>query len=190
MNRIVSHNKTNKENIAKAIVLIYDYNNNVSDYLKKILLDRLLWATTEHDNNGDYKKYLGQPYWSIGAIRKLLDNMANKRNLFLDLRHEHAVPKKEIKHKILDLETKSYDNIISILDDLGHAVVVSKEEDGLLNKAGYRSKMPIKLSKNPGIEEVFSRYREAGIKVCNIANMDIRTMNLDDLNNIEKKIIN
>ena len=103
MKRLTSHNKLNKENIAKAIEILYKPENEIKEYIIKMLLDRLLWATTEHTDDGVYKKYLGQPFWSVGAIEKFLDNLANDRNLFDGLRHEHSVPKIEIKKRIIDL---------------------------------------------------------------------------------------
>ena len=77
---IGSHNEVNKKNIAKSISIIFDSKNALPDYIKKMLLERLLWATTEHDNNGIYKKYEGQPFWSKGALRKLILNISEKQN--------------------------------------------------------------------------------------------------------------
>ncbi len=181
MKRLKSHNKTNKENIAKAIEVLYKPENDIKDYIRKMLIDRLLWATTEHTDYGEYKKYLGQPYWSTGAIRKLLDNIDNNENLFKDLRHEHSVPKKEIKKRILNLKEKSFKNIFNILDNLGYAVVISKEEDDKINKKGYRSKMPIELPEKPTMDQVFSRYKEAQIRICNLNNRDLKSLTLEDI---------
>lgn len=189
MERIISHNLKNKENIANAIVLIFDIKNNFPEYLQLMLLERLLWATTEHDDEGKYKKYIGQPYWSIGALRQVQQNLASQRNFAHNLRHEHAVPKKEIRKRIIALAAKNHENVMTILDDLGHAVVVSKDEDDLLNKAGLRSKMPLDLVEKPLIGDVFSRYKEAGIKVCCISDRDIKRLALDEIDEIEKQCI-
>ncbi len=181
MKEIKSHNKKNKEAIAKAIEVLFKPDNEIQDYIKKMLLERLLWATTEHTDDGKYKKYIGQPFWSVGAIKKLLDNLANGRKLEDGLIHEHSVPKKEIKSRIMNLEDKSKDKILEILDNLGHAVVVSKDEDEKINKKGYKSKMPLKLPTNPNIDEVFSRYKEAQIKICHIENREIKSMTIEDI---------
>jgi hypothetical protein len=76
---------------------------------------------------------------------------------------------------------KSYKNILKIIDNLGHAVVISKEEDSKFNKKGFRSKMPIELHVNPRIKQVFSRYIESQIKVCHIENKDIKSLTLDEI---------
>src|SRR5690606_29617632 len=89
---ITSHNKKNKKEVAKTIVTIY----NSSEYIRKMLLNRLLWAATENDDEGNYIKYIGQPYWSAEAIEQYKKNIKNKeKDKYKDLRHEHSVPKKE-----------------------------------------------------------------------------------------------
>lgn len=190
MSRLQSHNKQNKRNIAKAIAVIYDTNNGIPKYLREIMLKRLLWATTEHDDNGVYRKYEGQPYWTIGAIQQLLKNLADKAtnkkvNPYHNLRHEHSVPKIEIE-KLINASDKSEKAIFKILDNLGYAVVVSKEEDDFLNKEGYRSKMPSPLQHNSKIDNVFSRYKKVGIKVCDIRNTNLKQLIFDNLSEIEK----
>ncbi|NMD00062.1 MAG: hypothetical protein GYA62_10110, partial [Bacteroidales bacterium] len=143
VNKIKSYNELNKMNIAKAISIIFDTKNDMPSYIKKMLLERLLWATTEHDNQGNYKKYEGQPYWSKGALRKLISNIAEKQNKpklnpFQDLRHEHSIPKKIIRELTL-VNDITIEQAFEILNNFGHAVVISKDEDKLLNQKKLRS---------------------------------------------------
>jgi hypothetical protein len=189
MKKLKSHNKKNKEEIAKTIEILFDTKNNVPDYLRKMLLERLLWATTENDNDGIYKKYDGQPYWSVGALNKLLDNISNKEKTFHDLRHEHAVPKKEIKEKIENLKNKSTKNILRILNNLGFAVVVTKQEDKKINDTGFRTKMPKQIDLKSNLEIVFSRYIETGIKVCHVGEINLKKIKADDIAKLEKETL-
>lgn len=181
MKVLISHNKKNKENIAKAIELLYKPENGIEDYIRKMLIDRLLWATTEQSDNGNFIKYSGQPFWSVGALKRLLENKNDGKKPFEGLRHEHSVPKKVIKNSIINLQDKTFENIFKILDNLGHAVVVSKEENDELNKSGFGSKMPIKLPDNPTIDQIFSRYKEVKVKICNINDIDIKHLNQDEI---------
>lgn len=190
---INSHNQQNKDKIARTIAVLYDSKNNIPEYIRKMLIVRLVWATTEHDDQELSKKYQGQPYWTTGAIKQFLNNLAerstNKRyNLFQDLRHEHAVPKKEIIARIQKSD-KSKEAIFNILNNLGHAVIVSKTEDEELNKKGFRTKMPRALQDNSSIENVFSRYKEAGLKVCDIRNRDLKKLTLQSIIEIEKNAL-
>ena len=166
---ISSHNEDNKKNIAKSISIIFDTNNAIPDYIKKMLLERLLWATTEHDNNGIYKKYEGQPYWSKGALRKMILNIAEKQNNpklnpFQDLRHEHSIPKKIIRELTL-VNDITEDKAFEILNKYGHAVVISKDEDKLLNQKKLRSKLAMPIEKINTMDDVFSRYKIAEIEL-------------------------
>ena len=151
MIQIISFNKENKKEIAKTIALLFDSKNNIPDYLKTKLLDSLLWATTEYNDSGKKDKYFGQPFWSERALKQILINKKSGVNLEKDLRHEHAVPKKLIKDKILTLKNKSEEEIFNILDKLGHAVIISKDEDEKLNR--------LHRSSSPNLYDVFSRYK-------------------------------
>lgn len=190
MIKLTSHNLQNKKSIAKIITIIYNDKSDIPNYLKEMLLKRLLWATTEHDNDGLYRKYEGQPFWTIGAIQQFLKNLAEKEtnkklNPYYNLRHEHSVPKIEIE-KLIKASNKSEQEIFEILDNLGYAVVVSKDEDDLLNKKGFRSKMPNILQNNSDVGNVFSRYKEVGIKVCDVREMNLKGLIIDNLSEIEK----
>lgn len=179
-----SFNSVNKENIAKAVEVIFALKNGISPYIRKMLIERLLWATTEHNNMGDYNKYDGQPYWSKGALRKLLDNLEEKKiskgyNPFKDLRHEHSVPKKLIR-EMINVPDITKDQVYTVLNMYGHAVVISKEEDSLLSKAGLRSKLVVGLKNIKTMDDVFSRYKKVGIEV-----VDVRSINIFNLSDNE-----
>ena len=185
---ISSHNAVNKENIAKSISIIFDSKNAMPHYIKKMLLERLLWATTEHDNNGIYKKYEGQPYWSKGALNKLIFNIAEKQNnpklsTYQDLRHEHSIPKKIIRDLTL-VNDITRDKAFEILNKYGHAVVISKEEDKQLNRKKLRSKLAIPLEKINTLDDVFSRYKIAKIEICDVRNSNVLQLTASDIGDL------
>ena len=185
---INSHNVTNKENIAKSISIIFDSKNAMPDYIKKMLLERLLWATTEHDNDGIYKKYEGQPYWSKGALRKLMLNISEKKNNpklspYQDLRHEHSIPKKIIRDLTL-VNDITKEKAFEILNKYGHAVVISKDEDKLLNQKKLRSKLAMPIEKINTLDDVFSRYKIAEIQICDVRNSKVLQLTSSDIDNL------
>lgn len=185
---ISSHNKVNKENIAKTISIIFDSKNSIPDYIKKMLLERLLWATTEHDNIGLYKKYAGQPYWSKGALRKLISNITEKQNNpklnpYQDLRHEHSIPKKIIRELTL-VNDITNEQAFEILYNFGHAVVISKDEDKLLNQKKLRSKLAMPIEKINTMDDVFSRYKIAEIQICDVSNSNVLNLTATDIDNL------
>jgi hypothetical protein len=185
---ISSHNIINKENIAKAISIIFDTENAMPDYIKKMLLERLLWATTEHDNIGIYKKYDGQPYWSKGALRKLISNITEKQNNaklspYQDLRHEHSIPKKIIRELTL-VNDITKDKAFEILNKYGHAVVISKDEDKLLNQKKLRSKLAIPIENINTMNDVFSRYKIAELEICDVRNSKVLQLTARDIDNL------
>jgi hypothetical protein len=176
---LISYNPKNKKAISKAIALIFNPNNQIDAYIQSILLDSLLWAVTERNDEGKKEKYVGQPYWSIGALNQLLNNKGAGIELFKDLRHEHAVPRSIIKDKILALSTKSEIEIYKIIDKFGHAVILSRDEDELLNKKHKTT--------SPNLEDVLSRYKDQKISVCKIPNkFDLKILVENDLSNFEK----
>lgn len=182
--QISSFNKRNKERLATTISNIYSVDSN-QKYINEAILDRLLWVATENNDVGRKIKYIGQPYWSTGAIKQLEVNKRNSKYYNYNLRHEHAVPKKLIRELILKGD-KSQLSIFAILDKFAHSVIVSKDEDQLLNKYGLRSKMPKQLEDSYDFSNIFSRYIEVGIDIYNIGENDPRLIAANDLINYKK----
>ncbi len=166
------YNPANIKNIAKLIALLHKHENGVPSYLKKIVVDRLLWAVTENDNDGVSRKYLGQPYWSKGALEMARKNISEDRSYAKDLRHEHAVPKKVLRKAFESIRMDDENSVLHVLRTMGHAVVVSKEEDGELNKKGLRSRLPRELPEKPTIKDIHARYHETEIEVVHIGQCD------------------
>lgn len=169
----VSHNANVKRKIAKTISLLIDDRNEVAEFIQLFLVDRLLWAATEYDDTERWNKYFGVPFWSDGAINKVIENINAGKKPDKELVHEHSVPKCVLGEKLDEMyENKqtSEEEIFSLIDKFCHAVVVTKEEDALLNKAGLRSKMPTTFGFNDG-DDLFCRYHLAGIKISTLSQL-------------------
>ena len=173
-----SHNALVKRKIAKTISLLIDDRNEVPEFIQMFLVDRLLWAATEYDDSEKWNKYFGVPFWSRGAINKVIDNISSGKKFDKELVHEHSVPKCVLGEKLDEMyENKqvSEEQVFSLIDKFCHAVVVTKEEDVILNKAGFRSKVPSSFSFCDG-DDVFCRYRLAGIEIFTVALQDLQKL--------------
>lgn len=129
---------------------------------------RVLSNSKEHIRCGDPKRIYSQ------YIRYALDEISNlnfcisarakglKRK---DVIHEHVVPHSIIMNKLLSLKELNNENIMDVLEKFYILCAITKEEDRLLNAAGYRSKMPDGWDEET--DSVFARYEAVGIVVCN-----------------------
>ena len=189
MDQIRPFNADNHAAIARTMALLFDDAVAVPPYIRDMLIQRLLWAVTENDNEGKWVKYDGQPYWSVGALRMLLGNLQSDRPLYKDLRHEHAVPKKVMKKEITGLSEKDVDSVLTVLTTNGYAVVVSKEEDRAITGQGFRSKMPEQehADADSGLRFVLSRYTEAGIEVCDVRGVVLRDLDEETICRLRKE---
>ena len=98
-------------------------------------------------------KIVGQRYWTKNAMETYIANNkeTNDYKTFDGLIHEHAVPRKIIKEKIIDILEKNNDSnydkcideIWSIISSLSKSVVVTKEEDKKLDNKKLRQNMPV-----------------------------------------------
>lgn len=159
--KVISHNSKLKQNLATAIADRFRNDCQVDDHFKSADLKMAPWISERSDN---YKlvKYKGQSYWTKSAIEHYRNNGVK------GLRHEHAVPRKLII-KLLEDSDKSQEAIYSILDNLVHAVIVTKEEAILLDQK-WKSKMPIDLEITNNVNVIFSRYIAMNIKVYYLEN--------------------
>ena len=173
--------------MARTIALIYIEEHAIPNYIRKMILTRLIWAVTENDDDGNWKKYNGQPFWSEGALKKVISNLENGNPFWKDLRHEHSIPKKIIISQINN-SNKSEEEVYKILDKLGHSTIVSKEEDSQLSKKGLRSTMPSLINKGLNEIDIFSRYREIGIRIYDIGKKDILTIDTKFLETLNQKV--
>jgi hypothetical protein len=114
---------------------------------KVAVLNDALWKWSEFDGKID-----GCRWWSEAAcaIRE------NRKQLI----HEHLVPRKVLIERLLGLEEPAAEKVAQVLQQCV-GVVITKDEDRLLNKHGLRSKMPKDCSE----EDQWGRYNFANIAV-------------------------
>jgi hypothetical protein len=129
---------------------------------------KVISNSKEHIESGDPKRVYSQ------YIRYALDEIKNlnfytskkakglKRE---DIIHEHVVPHSIVMNKLLSLKPLCNENIMEVLNKFYVLCAITKEEDKLLNAAGYRSKMPDGW--NEDTDSIFARYEEVGISIFN-----------------------
>ncbi len=160
------HNRELKDRIADLISRLFKEKNDGDEFLIGILIDRLLWAATEYSNTNANVKYLGQPYWSKKAVLRYAQNKENPAiGNFNGLRHEHVVPRKVVKSYILGLSDKSSKNILKVLEQCSHAVVVTIDEDNELKRRGLNRAMPEGFDQKNPTSDVLARYRSTSIEI-------------------------
>ncbi len=117
-----------KEDMVKDIAFIL--NAPLTYGTKQVVCRQAAWEWTEFDG-----KYEGCPLWSKKAAERYAANPDTK------LIHEHAVPKKVVADLLLSLESPSEALVRTALKKLLIAVVVTPEEDAILNQY-FKSSMP------------------------------------------------
>ena len=172
---IKSHNSEFKRQLAKAIAHLYK-DDTVIDYLRVGYVKMSPWATEKSDDNNKVK-YIGQPYWTMEAIK-----LIRKNKNVSGLRHEHPIPNKIIRAKLLE-NPHDEEKTFEILDKLVHAVIVTKEEAMEIDKK-FKTTIPLefKISNDPNF--IFSRYKECGINVFYIENGNPTKLSDIELNNL------
>jgi hypothetical protein len=174
---VISHNIKFKKELAKAIAYLYSEESPVIDYLREGYVKMSPWATEKSDDNNKVK-YIGQPYWTMEAIK-----LIRKNKNISGLRHEHPIPNKIIREKLFE-NTHDENKIFEILDKLVHAVMVTKEEALFIDKK-YKTTIPVdfKISNDPNF--IFSRYVECGINVYYIENGNPLKLSEIEINNLK-----
>ncbi len=80
---------------------------------------------------------------------------------------DHAVPFKYLQAELLKLVDVTTHSVENVLNKFGTVVLITKEENDLLNAAGYRSDMPKDWD---GIDPL-ARYKAVGIEVLENTNI-------------------
>ena len=175
-----------KYKIAEQIVSSYKTDTMSKHIFENVIIKELLWhATTmiegykvpRGDTKGEYTKekaminikIVGQRYWTKEAMETYIANNKEKKHYKIvdGLIHEHAVPRKIIKEKIIDILEKNNDSnydkcideIWSIICSLSKSVVVTKEEDKKLDNEKLRQNMPVDWND----KDWDARYKESDI---------------------------
>lgn len=124
---------------------------------KHAVIFETTWLWTEADG-----KYTGCKYWSEKAVTHLHESEKVKSKI---LRHDHVIPRNYILKRLLYGDPMSKQEIHAFLQTNLIGCIVLKEEDDLLNDSGFQKDMPKDWSFG---DDVWTRYRATGIKVCQI----------------------
>lgn len=124
-------------------------NSSLAKGTQRAVLSDVCWTWTELDG-----KYAGCTRWTeMAVMSKIADPRAK-------LIHEHIVPRREMLDILFSLSTPSPDVVQTLLERLLIAVVVTPEQDELLN-CDHRSRMPKEFSDrtHADFHEPWLRYR-------------------------------
>src|ERR1035437_10067596 len=102
---------------------------------KYAVLEDASWTWTEFDG-----KYHGCAYWTEKAHAQRLQ--VSKSEMSKYFRHEHAVPKAVAAKMLLDLKLPTEEQVKEICDKFLVGVVVTIEENAVLNRADGRTMPP------------------------------------------------
>ena len=116
-----------KDQMAEGVYHILRY-SDFSPAAKLAVIDDVCWKWSEFEG-----KVKNSKYWTEDAESRF-EETGSIKNLI----HEHIVLRKIIKELLLDMETPSYEKVFKILDSFCVGVIVTKEEDAILNKSGFR----------------------------------------------------
>lgn len=123
---------------------------------------------------GDYVRASGTAHWQkiwFKAVRsREAQQVGDDREALVK---EHVVPLKVICEVLVQQNQKhelSLNGIGAILEQLTHFAVITKKEDQTIREAGLSSRMPSEpLAKHPFFADLFARYRQVGIEMCEAA---------------------
>lgn len=165
-------NRLHKKKVSEFLEAVFT--QNVDEYISTMVLKRMLWSVTEHDEKGRDIKYLGQKYWSVEAIRHYKKNNVGRKNKdFSGLRHEHSIPRNIIEKEILNLKEKNSQSIFEILDRKAYSVIITADEDRKLQEKGLVKRMPEDCR---DASDVFARYKATGIEIIDTNGLHIKQL--------------
>jgi len=134
----------------------------------KFLVDSLLWCWTadglDPDGNAvrDGVKYdLHHQRHTDAALTTW--NSSQQRGA--GLTHEHAVPKKLLVRYLLTIDEATPNGVHEFLTKFCLAVIVTRKEDGDLNKKGLRESMPANWAFSAEAADPLARYRACELLV-------------------------
>ena len=118
-----------------------------------------------------YSKALREPIYFLWETKKNVkkyDNVSYRSLNSINISHEegklvrdHAIPFKYVRDELLKLSNVTRDSVKSILNNMLHSCVITKEEDKILTSKGLRSEMP----KGSQLTDILARYNAVGIIV-------------------------
>lgn len=131
--------------------------NNFTELEKKLFAKMLVEGFRKAHDQAESEfgkgKFLGHLHWTKNALELLGDNLAIKKSLSDNLRHEHSVPLIYLAENILFKMPKEATelDIFEKIKYLGIVVIMTRDEDSALK---LKSKMPDNWDR----QDIFARY--------------------------------
>jgi len=109
-----------------------------------------MFMVTEEETVGKFVYDLGNGQWNIPALRKLLNEILPKNNIFDNYELEHTFPL--IGHKTMLLNARKFikdgENILLAIEDITDSKDVEKQKDMFIGIASHELKTPITTLKS------------------------------------------
>lgn len=160
--------------------LITNYQSGLSQEIKELLENHYVRLSKEA-----YKKLEDGSIWHEGF--KISKNFKSKSDEIKDyilnnkpfpygiwkylakdkVTWDHTVPTTVLVNQIIELDKNNFlklNTYSDLVEKYGFVTIITTEEDGKLNEAGYRQKMPEVWQFGPNAD-LFARYKELGIEV-------------------------
>jgi hypothetical protein len=147
-----------KETLVNDVAVVL--NAPLSVGTKRSVLHSAIWNWTEFD--GKYNPR----HWSVEAKKREIEIFRKEtRRRDKPGIHEHAVPRIILFRLFLELAPATPENVLDLFKRLVHGVILTREEDKLLNANGFRQKMPREFSTagHPDYQNPWLRYKACGI---------------------------
>lgn len=163
--------KRTKEEIARDVAFVLK--SDLHPATKRGVLNSAMWGWTL----GARKKYEGCEHKSVRASAYIFAFAEEKANYEKSGRmgprprrsliHDHAVPRKVVRELLGELDPITPKTVFDCCQKFLHGVTIMPEEDRLLNKNGYRQKMPKEFHDRESAEFGiwWLRYQRCGIEL-------------------------
>lgn len=165
MGRIAEKNPRYRTKEQMALDVAAVLSSSLSFAAKYAVLADTFWQWTEF-----YGKYNGCPYWTVKAVEEFKSNPLPNEKKY---RHEHIVPKRVLNQLLFEMPPQTNESIFNFLSIMNIGVVVTREEDNLLN-VDYRMSMPPEFHEPSSGEfhDPWLRYKRCGVMVVDRRNSD------------------
>ena len=137
-----------------------------TDLQKLECLRKAISNSKEHIKAGDptriHSQYIRYALDEFVSLNKCFSTKAvdlNRR----DVIYEHVVPHSVVMKKLLELDSLTDENIMSVLKKFYVICVITKEEDKRLSAAGLRRDMPHQW--NHENDSIFARYEHEKVQI-------------------------
>lgn len=108
-----------------------------------------MFQVSEDETSGSFIYDLGNGQWDIPALRKLLNEILPKDNVFDNYEIEHTFP--DVGHKIMLLNARKFhkdgENILLAIEDITDRKAIEKQKDLFISIASHELKTPITTMK-------------------------------------------